>query len=129
MSWKCIMLASRSATASESSAKAGSKALSGKDGGRWSSPSPLPPTLRCADSRKDDREDGRKGVVGRVRDRDRDRDRDRECARALDAMSWGLWGIGSAPCRVDSMSNVPTSGDRVCGVDIEPAIPLGRRQC
>ncbi|KAK8922341.1 hypothetical protein VCV18_006395 [Metarhizium anisopliae] len=50
------MLASRSAIASESSAKAGSKAFSGNS-------APPPRTLR-AESRKEDREDGRSGVVG-----------------------------------------------------------------
>ena len=61
MSWKCIMLASRSAMASDSSAKAGSNALSGNDAS-------VPPALR-AESRNDEREEGRRGVVGReVRD-------------------------------------------------------------
>lgn len=64
MSWKCIMLASRSVTASASSAKAGSKALSGNG-------SPPPFVLRCADSRKDDRDEGRSGVVGREREVER----------------------------------------------------------
>lgn len=66
ISWKCIMLASRSAMASDSSAKAGSKALSGK------APSLAEPPL--AESRRDEREEGRRGVVGRealVRDVDR----------------------------------------------------------
>jgi len=64
MSWKCIMLASRSVTASASSAKAGSKALSGNG-------SPPPLMLRCADSRKDERDEGRSGVVGREREVER----------------------------------------------------------
>ena len=73
ISWKCIMLASRSAMASESSAKAGSNALSGNGAS--------PETLFRADSRKEPRDDGRSGVVGRgVRDRDVDR------ARASPAM-------------------------------------------
>lgn len=66
ISWKCIILASRSAMASDSSAKAGSKALRGK------APSPAEP--RLAESRRDEREEGRRGVVGRealVRDVDR----------------------------------------------------------
>lgn len=55
------MLASKSAMASDSSAKAGSKTLSG----RGSDGPPAPPLARAADSRKDDREEGRSGVVGR----------------------------------------------------------------
>lgn len=70
MSWKCIMLASRSATASDNSAKAGSKVFRGK--GSW------PSTLRWADSRKEDRDEGRRGVVGR----------DRELERARLVVSW-----------------------------------------
>lgn len=66
MSWKCIMLASRSAMASESSAKAGSNVLRGKGAS--------PCTLSRADSLKDEREEGLSGVVGReVRVRDVDR--------------------------------------------------------
>lgn len=66
MSWKCIMFASRSAMASESSANAGSKVFSGNGAS--------PTTLSRADSLKDDRDDGRSGVVGRdVRVRDVDR--------------------------------------------------------
>jgi hypothetical protein len=66
MSWKCIILASRSAMASESSAKAGSKALRGNGAS--------PCVLSLADSRKDERDDGRRGVVGRdVRVRDVER--------------------------------------------------------
>lgn len=62
------MLVSRSASASESSSNAGSNALSGKEAS--------PETLFRADSLKDDRDEARRGVVGRdVRDRDRDRDR------------------------------------------------------
>jgi len=60
------MLASRSAIASDSSAKAGSNALSGNDA------SPL--TLSRAESRNEDRDEGRSGVVGRderVRELDR----------------------------------------------------------
>lgn len=49
-------MASRSAIASDSSAKAGSKALRGNAA---SASAPR------AESRKDDREDGRSGVVGR----------------------------------------------------------------
>jgi hypothetical protein len=61
------MLASKSAIASESSANAGSNVLSGK----WASPSP---PARAADSRNEERDEGRRGVVGRdVRDRDVDR--------------------------------------------------------
>lgn len=66
MSWKCIMLASRSDMASDSSAKAGSKALRGNNG--------PPPVLALADSRKEERDEGRSGVVGRealVRDVER----------------------------------------------------------
>lgn len=66
MSWKCIMLASRSDMASDSSAKAGSKALRGNDG--------PPPVLALAESRKEERDEGRNGVVGRetlVRDVER----------------------------------------------------------
>lgn len=58
ISWKCIMLASRSATASDSSAKAGSKAFRGNG-------SEPPSTLRLAESRNEEREEGRRGVVGR----------------------------------------------------------------
>jgi hypothetical protein len=43
--------------ASDNSAKAGSNALTGNDA--------LPVTLSLAESRKDDREEGRSGVVGR----------------------------------------------------------------
>ncbi len=57
MSWKCIMFASRSAMASDSSAKAGSNVLRGNG----VSPSPA----ERAESRKDDRDEGRSGVVGR----------------------------------------------------------------
>ena len=54
--------------ASDSSAKAGSKVLRGNDA--------PPDTLSRAESRKEDRDDGRSGVVGRdVRDRDVDRAR------------------------------------------------------
>lgn len=66
MSWKCIMFASRSDMASDSSAKAGSKALRGNEG--------PPPVLALADSRKEERDEGRSGVVGRetlVRDVER----------------------------------------------------------
>lgn len=60
------MFASKSAMASDSSANAGSNALSGKCAS--------PKTLPRADSRKDDRDDGRNGVVGReVRVREVDR--------------------------------------------------------
>jgi hypothetical protein len=54
---KCIKFASRSAIESESSAKEGSKAS------RGTSDAPL--MLALPDSRSDDREDGRRGVVGR----------------------------------------------------------------
>jgi hypothetical protein len=75
------MLASKSAMASDSSAKAGSNVLSGND----ASPSP---TLR-ADSRKDDREDGLNGVVGRdVRVRDVDR-----CRVALQGGSADMFAV------------------------------------
>lgn len=67
MSWKCIILASRSATASDSSAKAGSNVFRGNG-------SP-PPTVRCAESRKDERDEGRSGVVGRETERVRELDR------------------------------------------------------
>ena len=70
------MLASRSATASESSANAGSNALSGNAAAASSYPY-APPAARCADSRNDDRDVGRSGVVGRVRERDRERERER----------------------------------------------------
>lgn len=82
------MLASRSATASDSSANAGSNVLSGNDDG--SPPSrPLPPsTLRFADSRNDERDDGRSGVVGRdVRVREREREFDRFAALSCAAVS------------------------------------------
>lgn len=60
------MFASRSASESESSAKAGSNVLSGNAAS-------LPPAPR-AESRNDEREDGRSGVVGRgVRVREADR--------------------------------------------------------
>lgn len=55
ISWKCIMFASRSAMASASSPKCGSKALSGKGAS----------LLALAESRKEDRDEGRRGVVGR----------------------------------------------------------------
>lgn len=51
------MFASRSAMASDSSPKAGSNALRGKE-------LASPPALR-AESRNDDRDEGRRGVVGR----------------------------------------------------------------
>ncbi len=57
MSWKCIKFASRSAIESASSANAGSKVFRGKCA--------PPETLSLADSRNEDREDGRSGVVGR----------------------------------------------------------------
>jgi hypothetical protein len=66
INWKCIMLASRSAMASESSAKAGSNVLSGNGASSL--------TLFRAESRKEDREEGLSGVVGRdVRVREPDR--------------------------------------------------------
>jgi hypothetical protein len=57
MSWKCIKFASRSVIESANSANAGSKTLSG-NGASWSA-------LFRADSRKDDRDEGRSGVIGR----------------------------------------------------------------
>ncbi len=54
---KCIKLASRSAIESDSSAKAGSKDSSGAFD--------APPMLDLPESRRDDREEGRRGVVGR----------------------------------------------------------------
>ena len=66
MSWKCIKFASKSAIESASSAKAGSNELSGKGASCCA--------LDRADSRKDERDDGRRGVVGReVRDLEFDR--------------------------------------------------------
>lgn len=59
------MFASRSATASDSSEKAGSKVLSGKEG-------PSPWLLR-AESRNEERDEGRSGVVGREREVERAR--------------------------------------------------------
>lgn len=52
-----MKLASKSAIESDNSAKAGSKDSRGV--------SDAPPTLAFPDSRSDDLEDGRKGVVGR----------------------------------------------------------------
>lgn len=57
MSWKCIRFASRSATPSDSSEKAGSRALSGK-AGSWA-------RLARVESWYDEREEGLNGVVGR----------------------------------------------------------------
>jgi hypothetical protein len=51
-----MKLASRSAIASENSANIGSNDSSGVSDG--------PPTLRFPDSRSDERDDGRNGVVG-----------------------------------------------------------------
>lgn len=66
MSWKCIMLASKSARPSESSAKAGSNAFSGKDASFSAAPR--------ADWRNEERDEGRSGVVGRdVRERESER--------------------------------------------------------
>jgi hypothetical protein len=56
---KCIKLASKSAIESDNSANAGSKASRGA--------SDAPPMLAFPDSRKDDLDEGRKGVVGRER--------------------------------------------------------------
>lgn len=84
------MLASRSATASESSANAGSKTFNGKGS--------LPSTLRWADSRKEEREEGRRGVVGRDRDVERGR-------RTLSWPSFADIGAGLKPivvCVVES---------------------------
>lgn len=64
ISWKCIMLASRSATASESSAKAGSNVFSGNEAAS-------PCTLLRAESRNEERDEGRRGVVGREREVER----------------------------------------------------------
>jgi formylglycine-generating enzyme required for sulfatase activity len=68
-------LASRSATASDNSAKAGSNVLSGNE-------AESPCTLLRAESRNEERDDGRRGVVGREREVDR-------------ARRWGvsLWAI------------------------------------
>lgn len=75
------MLASRSTMASDSSANAGSNALSGKAASPW--------TLSRADSRKEDREEGRSGVVGRdVRVWEVERFRDRVCP-SLEAIVMG----------------------------------------
>jgi hypothetical protein len=57
ISCKCMKFASKSAIESDNSANAGSNASRGV--------SDAPPTLDLPDSRKDDREDGRRGVVGR----------------------------------------------------------------
>jgi hypothetical protein len=57
ISCRCIKLASRSAMESDSSANAGSNASSGA--------SDAPPMLDFPDSRKEEREEGRNGVVGR----------------------------------------------------------------
>lgn len=57
ISWKCIKLASRSAIESASSANACSKVLSG-NGASCS-------VLALAESRKEERDEGRSGVVGR----------------------------------------------------------------
>ncbi|KAH6989451.1 hypothetical protein BKA56DRAFT_575809 [Ilyonectria sp. MPI-CAGE-AT-0026] len=74
MTWKCIMLTSRSAMASDSSAKAGSNAFRGNG----ASPSPA---LR-AESRKEERDEGRSGVVGRdVRERELERWRSPDIVR------------------------------------------------
>jgi hypothetical protein len=54
---KCMKLASRSAIESDNSANDGSKDSRGAFD--------RPPTLDLPDSRKDEREDGRSGVVGR----------------------------------------------------------------
>ena len=54
---KCMKLASKSAIESDSSAKDGSSDSRGALDG--------PPTLDLPDSRKDEREEGRNGVVGR----------------------------------------------------------------
>jgi hypothetical protein len=59
-------LASRSATASESSAKAGSNVLSGNE-------ARSPCTLLRAESRNEERDEGRRGVVGREREVERAR--------------------------------------------------------
>lgn len=56
-----MKLASRSAIESESSANAGSRASSGV--------SDAPPKLPLPESRREDREEGRRGVVGRERGR------------------------------------------------------------
>jgi len=56
---KCMKLASKSAIESDSSAKAGSNASRAA--------SDVPPTLALLDSLREDREDGRSGVVGRER--------------------------------------------------------------
>jgi hypothetical protein len=79
ISWKCIMFASRSATASDSSANAGSNVLRGKDAAS-------PWVLLRADSRKDDLDEGRSGVVGREREVDR--------ARRWEPSSWAMFVAG-----------------------------------
>lgn len=59
--------------ASDSSANAGSKTLSGNASGPVGPP---PPLARAADSRKEDLDEGRRGVVGRdVREREVERAR------------------------------------------------------
>jgi len=55
----CMKLASKSAIESDSSAKAGSKDSKGA--------SEAPATLDLPDSRREEREEGRRGVVGRER--------------------------------------------------------------
>ena len=72
--------------ASLSSAKCGSKALSGKE-------DPLGPwTDSRADSRREEREDGRRGVVGRgwdgVRGREVERPRGRGVVDMLEEVRW-----------------------------------------
>jgi hypothetical protein len=57
INWRCIKLASRSAIESASSANAGSNDSRGTP--------KAPPKLDLPESRREDREDGRRGVVGR----------------------------------------------------------------
>lgn len=87
MSCKCIIFASRSAMASDSSAKAGSKVLRGKGASRS--------RLALADSRKEERDGGRRGVVGRdVRVRELDRFALESPAGSVDDISGGGGGDG-----------------------------------
>jgi hypothetical protein len=72
--------------ASDSSAKAGSNVLSGNE-------AESPCTLLRAESRNDERDDGRRGVVGR----DREVDRVRRCELGGCGSSEGI--VASAGCR------------------------------
>jgi hypothetical protein len=85
LSWSsctCIRLASRSAIPSENSAKAGSSSSSGRGSASRSSSGLSPWTRRrraLAESRRDEREMGRRGVVGREGGL-RERDAERRCS-------------------------------------------------